>query len=198
MSPTVLRPVSQTFEGLSLDETDSTSEHYNSHDDRRDSKYLEQFHSDFSAFANAHSPSITKTHRPRTSRTSTTGNRGDSSTNLPSLSHSPSSSYGTVASNASYRPVIRHNPFSTTSMSTKSIELVIPYPTESASPTQLLKDASLKSTASTLTSFRVAEANDISYQRKSPSSRPSSRGQADNTLRQLFSHDALKSSPKEH
>jgi hypothetical protein len=61
----------------------------------------------------------------------------------------------------------------------------------------------MKSSASTLTSYRVAEAGDISYEtrRKSSSNKydkPNKLDQtADNSLKQqLFSHDAMKASPK--
>lgn len=177
-SPTVVRPMSQAFSDLSLSDNFDSTWDYETGEPYRESE-----------------PTSYYARRPSTKRTSTTstGSRsgGDSSTNLPSLSHSPSSSYGTVASNASYRPVMK-NPFSST-FTTKSVELVIPYPTASTSPTQLLKDASLKSSASTLTSFRVAEASDTSYEVQS---RRNSRERADYTLKQLFSHDAMKASPK--
>jgi hypothetical protein len=89
--------------------------------------------------------------------------------------------------------VPRHNPFNTT-YHRKSLELVA---SDGAppSPTQLLKDCSVKSGASTLTSFRVAEAGDISNRRKSSSNKFDQS--ADNSLKQqLFSHDAMKASPR--
>lgn len=182
-SPTVLRPMSRTFSDFSiadLNDCSSDVSHESEASDHHDHLTLKQ-------------------HQPRTKRSSTTStgarSRGDSSTNLPSLSHSPGSSYGTVASMASIRPVMRHNPFSTTS-NRKSVELVIPYPIESTSPTQLLKDASLKSSASTLTQFRVAEANSLSYEAPLPGSRRYSRERADHSLKQLFSHDAMKANPR--
>ncbi|KAI5362175.1 putative Zinc binding protein Ecl1/2/3 [Septoria linicola] len=205
LSPTVLRPMSRTFSDLSLsDSTDSASSDQDPSETRRDSAatdYLQQFYTSFnSSSKHQHHHHCQRPRADRTSTTSTgTRSGGDSNTNLPSLSHSPSSSYGTIASNASYRPVMKHNPFSST-FTTKSVELVIPYPTMSTSPTQLLKDASLKSSASTLTSFRVAEANDISYDASSPTStttgsRRQSQERADYTLKQLFSHDAMKAKP---
>ncbi|KAM3416357.1 hypothetical protein BST61_g7959 [Cercospora zeina] len=187
-SPTVLRPMSKTFSDCSIADLDDTASDYDAHDICHESE------------ASDHYDHLTlKQYRPRTKRSSTTStgthSRGDSSTNLPSLSHSPGSSYGTVASMTSSRPVIRHNPFSTTS-TRKSVELVIPYPIESTSPTQLLKDASRKSSASTLTQFKVAEANNYSYEAPSPGSRRCSRERADQSLKQLFRHDAMKASPR--
>lgn len=199
MLPTVVRPMSQTFSELSLgDYNNSPSDHDSGSEaayrECKVTNYLDQFYSGFSQSA--------KQQRPRTKRTSTTstGTRsgGDSSTNLPSLSHSPSSSYGTVASVASVRPIMKQNPFSST-FTTKSVDLVMPHnATASTSPTQLLKDASSKSSASTLTSFRVAEASDTSYLGvPSPNpKRKSTRERADDNLKQLFRHDAMKASPK--
>ncbi|KXS95666.1 hypothetical protein AC578_6244 [Pseudocercospora eumusae] len=196
-SPTIVRPMSLTFSELNLSDRDSPcSTDSSDRDSRRDSDaihYLEQFYNDL----NSSKPS-----RPRMSsraNTSTTG--GDSNTNLPSLVHSPSSSYGTVASNASYRPLAsRHNPFTSSYSATKSIELVIPYPTAAeASPTQRMKDASLKSSASAQTCFRVAEANDITYEKRDTSRRRRDSRQspkADQSLKQLFMHEAMKASPK--
>lgn len=202
-SPTVLRPTSLALSDLSLSD-------YNSAEDKLDtlepglndsSRYLEQFCSDYSSAGYA-----SGTRRPRATRAST----ATDSSNLPSLVHSPSSSYGTIASNASYRPLPpRHNPFSTTHCSTKSIDLVLPYDNtasnnndSSISPTtQLLKGSSVKSSASTLTSFRVAEANDITYDKRTPqaSRRGSAKSEkkADQSLKQLFSHEAMKAPPRQ-
>lgn len=200
-SPTVVRPVSLTFSDLSLSDTHSSAEESidtmeQGHNDA--SRYLEQFYAEFPSANYA-----SGTRRPRMTRAST----ATDSSAIPSLVHSPSSSYGTVASNASYRPLPpRHNPFSTTHYSTKSIDLVLPYDpnndNESISPTtQLLKDSSLKSTASTLTSFRVAEANDITYEKRTPqaSRRGSAKSErkAGQTLKQLFSHEAMKAPPRQ-
>lgn len=193
-SPTVLRPLSQTFSDLSLYDSHSSdsSSDLEARQDSHAAHYLDQFYSGFAAAEQATS----RSGRPRMNRSSTTND----SHAIPSLVHSPSSSYGTVASNASYRPVAnRHHPWNCNCSTSKSIDLVIPYPTASTSPTQLLEDASLKSGASTETSFRVVEAGDVSYEQrtlrgsKSGSERKTS---ADRTLKQLFSHDAMKASPK--
>lgn len=183
-SPTVLRPASLIFSDLSISEFSSAdSDERSDATGRRDSEsahYLDQFYNDFAAA------------RPRAARTST----ATESSNIPSLVHSPSSSYGTVASSQSYRPFIpRHNPFTTT-YHRKSLELVAsdgPPP----SPTQLLKDCSMKSSASTLTSYRVAEAGDISHEARRKSSSNKFDHTADNRLREhLSSHNAIKASPK--
>ncbi|CZT18597.1 uncharacterized protein RCC_04441 [Ramularia collo-cygni] len=116
--------------------------------------------------------------------------------NTPSLVHSPSSSYGTVASNHSYRPLApRHNPFTTTNYR-KSLELVA-FDGAPPSPTQMLKDSSMKSSASTMTSFRVAEASDLSYENRRKSSSNKYDQIVDNGLKeQRFSHDAVRTSSK--
>ena len=194
-SPTVLRPLS-TLSDMSI----SDSNPYSLSDDASDSSsrqaqqesdataYLEQFYSDF-----ARAPD---SHRPRFHRAHTT-NTTDSST-IPSLSHSPSSSYGTVASTASYtRPLAnRHNPYTTDYSCTKSIDLVLPYTNAGTSPNDLMKDASHKSSASTLTSFRVAEAGDISYEKKATPSKSSTRRdstrKADKTLKNIFNSTSPK------
>lgn len=182
-SPTVLRPMSLTLSDLSISGSSTDGDERGEQKGRRgsdSSRCLDQFYNDFAAA------------RPRGTRSSTT----TESSNIPSLVHSPSSSYGTVASNQSYRPFVpRHNPFTTT-YHRKSLELVT---NDGAppSPTQLLKDCSMKSSASTLTSFRIAEAGDITYETRRKSSFNKFDQTADNSLKQrLFSHDAMKASPK--
>jgi len=184
-SPTVLRPTSLTLSDLSMSDYHSSADggDLKERADRRESdaaRYLDQFYGDFAAA------------RPRANRNSTAT---DTST-TPSLVHSPSSSYGTVASNHSYRPLApRHNPFTTT-YHRKSLELVA---NDGAppDPTQMLKDCSMKSSASTLTSYRVAEASDMSYESRRKSSSNKYDQTADNTLKQqLFNHDDIKASPK--
>ncbi|EME45120.1 hypothetical protein DOTSEDRAFT_70985 [Dothistroma septosporum NZE10] len=194
-SPTVVRPLSQTFSDHSLFDPNLSSDSSGESETRRDSDsahYLDQFYSGFAAASEGQS----RSGRPYMHRSSTTTD----SYAIPSLVHSPSSSYGTVASNASYRPMInRHHPWNCNCSTSKSIDLVIPYPTAPSSPAQLLKDASLKSGASTETSFRVVEAGDISHEQRTPrgSRRSSERKMsADRSLKQLFSHDAMKASPK--
>ncbi|KJX92029.1 hypothetical protein TI39_contig5957g00001 [Zymoseptoria brevis] len=170
-SPTVLRPLSiassaSDFDLSSLAAADSplTSPWRRESDDPA-LRYLDQFSSDLA---------LRRRSRPR-----------ESSSGLPSLVHSPSSSYGTVASSSTASSHHQHGqhhhappPPTTTTMNqrdmysishhtSKSIDLVIPSAGNgSTSPTQLLKDASLKSCASTLTSFRTVEASDMSYDKR--------------------------------
>ncbi|SMQ49371.1 unnamed protein product [Zymoseptoria tritici ST99CH_3D7] len=187
-SPTVLRPLSiassaSDFDLSSLaaaDYSPLTSSPWRRESDDPALRYLDQFSSDLAL-------------RRRRSRTR------ESSSGLPSLVHSPSSSYGTVASSSTassqhHHGHVHHHPappttttmnkrdmYSTSHHTSKSIDLVMPYniscssttTTTSAatgngpmSPTQLLKDASLKSSASTLTSFRTVEASDMSYDKR--------------------------------
>jgi hypothetical protein len=126
---------------------------------------------------------------PRTNRSSTTFEHG-----LPSLSNTPTSSVGTAASWSSYRPLPpRHDP-STGHFPTKRVDLVIPtYPTTApSSPTQL---ASLKSSASTMTSFRCAEAGDVSFDRRRASLRVGNL--TSSSLKELLSQDARKHTSNE-
>ncbi|SMR49199.1 unnamed protein product [Zymoseptoria tritici ST99CH_1E4] len=193
-SPTVLRPLSiassaSDFDLSSLaaaDYSPLTSSPWRRESDDPALRYLDQFSSDLAL--------------RRRSRTR------ESSSGLPSLVHSPSSSYGTVASSSTassqhHHGHVHHHPapppppttttttttmnkrdmYSTSHHTSKSIDLVMPYniscssttttTTETTgngpmSPTQLLKDASLKSSASTLTSFRTVEASDMSYDKR--------------------------------
>lgn len=129
--------------------------------------------------------------RPSTKRTST-------ATDVPSLIHSPSSSYGTTASHF-------HHHASARSTANKSIDLVIPI-TAPPSPTfPSHQDASLKSQASTLTTLRIAEGNNTTNNdAKRPSLDRDARrdstqcpaGAAMGSLRQLFNHDAIRSSSR--
>ena len=52
----------------------------------------------------------------------------------------------------------------------------------------------MKSSASTITSFRVAEGTDISYEKQTGTRRTS---EAQGSLKQLFSHDAMKAPPRD-
>lgn len=183
-SPTVLRPTSLTLSDLSMSDFGSSidGDDHTERLVRRDSdatRYLDQFYSDFASA------------RPRAARNST----ATDSSNIPSLVHSPSSSYGTVESNHSSRPLPpRTNPSLTTDHR-KSLELVAYV--APPSPKQMLKDSSMKSSASTLTSYRVAEAGDMSYENRRKSSSNKFDQTADRTLKQqLFSHDAIAASPK--
>ena len=182
-SPTVLRPVSLTFSDLTLSDSGSPTQECDERDGYRDSeaaRYLAQFHS------SSYVSDLGASRRPRTNRASTGFESG-----LPSLTNTPASSVGTAASMASYRPLPpRHDPLG--HFPAKSDDLVMPaYPiTAPSSPAQLKKDSSLKSSASTLTSFRVAEGEDLSFDRRRPSWRRSG-----GSLKQSFSHEAIKAPP---
>ena len=172
-SPTVVRPVSLSF-------SDATSPPPDSHvfGGGRDSE--------FTGYS-GHDSELASSRKPRMNRSSTASEYG-----LPSLSNTPSSSIGTAASWSSYRPLPpRHDP-STGHFPTKSLDLVIPtFPTTApSSPSQTMKDSSLKSSASTMTSFRVAEAVDVSFDRRRASRR--SGDQTSDSLKQLLSQDARK------
>ncbi|KAK3684530.1 hypothetical protein LTR37_020172, partial [Vermiconidia calcicola] len=172
-SPTVLRPVSLTFSDATLSDNGSPTEHYEHHFGRGDSdsaRYLSQLHSQ------SYSGELKSSRRPRVNRALTA-----TESRIPSLSNTPSSSVGTSASTSSCKPL----PPADTGR----------YPTTAqSSPTQFMKDASLKSSASTLTSFNVAEATDVSFRK-----RTFSWGRSDQagSLKHLFSHEAMRSAPKE-
>jgi hypothetical protein len=190
MSPTVVRPLSKTFSELNLARISSNS---STSSDHHDHSYFEQDYDFQPESLDSHvldlpgyptSTTLTP-RRSSTKRTSTT-------IDVPSLVHSPSSSYGTTTSH--------HRQTATTrSSTTKSVDLVTPL-TAPPSPTLIgLQDGSLKSQASTLTTLRIAERNT-----SSETGRPSldkdfrrdgaqiSTGAAVGSLRQLFNHDAIR------
>ena len=193
MSPTVVRPLSTTFSELNLDRISSNSstnydyydrdhdrdhDHYNEHDYHFQPASLDPHVLDLPGYPT--SETLTP-RRPSTKRSSTT-------TDVPSLVHSPSSSYGTTASHFYHTAATR-------STATKSIDLVTPL-TAPPSPTLVSqKDASLKSQASTLTTLRIAEGNNTNDARR-PSldkdHRRDSTHAALGSLRQLFNHDAIR------
>lgn len=185
-SPTVLRPVSQAFSDLSLSSPASPTEDPYSRFDKRDSG-VAQYSGQLSSgtwYGESNMP-----RRPRANRAST----ATESCGLPSLVHSPSSSVSTVASFTSARPVpSRHNKSYSAYSGKASEDLVTPCTATPSSPTQLMRPSSYKSSASTRTSFRVAEAGDLSYEKLPPDRRPSD---AQGSLKQLFSHEAMKAPP---
>ena len=190
MSPTVVRPLSKTFSELNLarissnSTTSSTDHHdhgYFDHDYDFQPESLDSHVLDLPGYPTS---TTLAPRRPSTKRGSTT-------IDVPSLVHSPSSSYGTTASH------FRHTA-TTRSSTTKSIDLVTPL-TAPPSPTLIGQDASLKSHASTLTTLRIAEGNNVSEGRR-PSmdkdfrrdSTQATTGAAMGSLRQLFNHDAIR------
>ena len=160
-SPTIVRPMSLTFADLSISESDDSSREDADCSTSEAARYLSQFHSDVQNL---------RFNRPRPNRASTVVTESG----MPSLTHTPSSSVGTVASMASYRQLPpRHDPLGGNQL-TKSIDLVTPTyytstsgaTTAPSSPTQLMKDPTLKTSASTLTSFQAAEAENLTYARR--------------------------------
>lgn len=186
-SPTVLRPPSLTFSDL----------HISSLDEDPDPSARSKRFSDVSHTSNTSGldDSFSLSHRPQANRTSTS--------TLPSLSHTPSSSVGTTASTSftysNSRPLpTRHEPCHHRPM--RSADLVIP--TFTTSPVDGVGSNSVKSSASTLTSFNVAEAEASQQQhqqqqRHSWTKQPQrSPGTATGSLRQLFEHEAMTSTPR--
>lgn len=190
MSPTVVRPLSTTFSELNLARIESNSsttsdfdhhDHYHEHDYNFEPESLDSHVLDLPGYPTS---TTLAPRRPSTKRASTA--------DVPSLVHSPSSSYGTNASH-------HHHTAATRSTATRSIDLVIPL-TAPPSPTLTgHQDASLKSHASTLTSLRIAEGNNTNdagrpsldkFDRRDSGQAPT--GAAMGSLRQLFNHDAIR------
>lgn len=124
-----------------------------------------------------------RTRRPRANRNSSTTDK------MPSLSHTPSSSYGTVASLE--RPLPRRHGFGTGHLPSKSVDLVVPtFPQDYPSNLQhSLGDASVESNASTITAIRSEDESSKSFERRKPSLNDQS--QASSGLRHLFSHERM-------
>ena len=181
-SPTVLRPASLTFSDSTTSEIGSPNPDSHMSEEAR---CFAQFQS------NGYGSELVSSRRPPTNRTSAVFEGG-----LPSLTNTPSSSVGTAASWSSYRPLPpRHDP-STGHFPKKSIDLVTPtFPTTvPPSPTQFVN--SVKSSASTMTSFRCAEAGDVSFDRRRTSWRSGS--QTSSSLKELLSQDARKHTSNDH
>ena len=181
--------MSLALSGLSVSESDSSSGDLQERHSGRDSEvaqYLAQFYSD------SHTTELAAGQRLRMNRASTVTESG-----LPSLTHTPSSSIGTAASVASYRALPSSQEPLASDFSTRSANLVTPSfrTTAPSSPTQLMKDASVKSSASTLTSFHIAEASGMSFERRKTRWRHSDH--ASGTLKQLFSHEAMQAPPND-
>lgn len=194
MSPTVVRPLSTNFSELNLARVASNSSSMSDFDhDGHSHEYYNAFEPeslDSHVLDLPGYPTSTTLapRRPSAKRASTYS--------IPSLVHSPSSSYGTTASH-------HHHTATTRSTAKRSIDLVIPL-TAPPSPTLFgQQDASLKSQASTLTTLRIAEANGTNDTRR-PSLDKQDRhdscqaptGAAMGSLRQLFNHDAIRSASR--
>jgi hypothetical protein len=193
MSPTVVRPLSTTFSELNLARMSSnSSSNYDDYDHDRDHDHYHEH--DYHFESESLDPHVLDLPGYPTSETLTPRRPSQkrASTDVPSLVHSPSSSYGTNASHCYHNTATR-------STATKSIDLVTPL-TAPPSPTLTSqKDASLKSQASTLTTLRIAEGNTTSDARRPSLDKDSRRdstqlptGAALGSLRQLFNHDAIR------
>ncbi|KAF2765133.1 hypothetical protein EJ03DRAFT_219862 [Teratosphaeria nubilosa] len=182
-SPTILRPVSLTFSDLTISDHGSPSEHTSEYLDFVEASATSKPHVE-SWNSGSHGNT-----RPSYKRASTTTDIS----NMPSLSHTPSSSIGTIGSVVLQRPMpSRHNKSYSTN-STRSEDLVNPCANLATSSSFHPQDASLKSCASTVTAFRVAEAGALSYQKRPSTNRRFSS--AHGSLKQLFSHEAMKAPP---
>lgn len=187
-SPTVIRPVSLTFSDLSIDDDPNSSS------DEDDSTEPTRYLTDFPP--NTWTTDSKLPRRPQYTRASTT-TTGSSSSALPSLIHSPTSSVGTLASISSSRPLPSRR-LNSHNNNNKLIDLVTPFPTTSTPLSITPQDGSLTSSASTLTSFRVVEADDLSYAKCPPDGDDRGRrrrSQAQGSLKQLFSHEAIRAAP---
>lgn len=177
-SPTMVRPPSIAFSDSSDTSLFDSRPSYG-RTETEAARYLAQFSS----------PSASpeqRRYRPQYERAS-------SHSNLPSLSHTP----GSMASSSSYssaRPLpSRTNPYSVSFG--KSLDLVTPLtvmPAMTAPTNMSIENSSLRSSASTSTAFRVVE-GELSYERKAFMS-DLSPGKG--SLKQLFSHDTIKPSPR--
>ena len=189
-SPTVLRPASMSFSGSTM--SDSSSSSHDSYGYQRDAEFYAttrdaQLQS--SGYQHGRAPSS----RPQANRSFSTFEAG-----LPSLTNTPSSSIGTAASWSSYRALpARHDP-SAGHYPRKSIDLVIPVipTTAPSSPVQHVNESSLKSSASTITSFRVAEAEDMSFARQNGNYRH--EGQTSSSLKQLLNRSPAHTGSRQH
>ncbi|TIA55919.1 hypothetical protein D6C79_00209 [Aureobasidium pullulans] len=173
-SPTVVRPPSLAFSDDSSDLSGNEEHPMYRRSESDGSRYLSHYR---------HSSGE---HSPR---------RASYEPYTPSLSHTPGSLLSTVGSYLSTRPLPgRKNPYSA-SFSSLSVDLVTPVVnTEplTASTDLAHQNASLRSSASTSTAFRVVE-GEMSYDKKDYASGTSpSKG----SLRQLFFHEAMQAPPR--
>lgn len=178
-SPTIVRPPSLAFS----DSSESSFFERPSYDrnESEAARYLAQFASRDSTYGNQEFRYLRYGRR----------HASDDQSSAPSLSDTPTSFASTAASVSSSRPLPKRTTPYSTSFKPGSVDLVTPVLAVSASSLDA-KDSSLRSSASTSTTIRVAEGEMI-YEKKpfSPSVSPR-RG----SLRQLFSHDAIAAPPK--
>ncbi|KAI4722034.1 hypothetical protein E4T48_01598 [Aureobasidium sp. EXF-10727] len=173
-SPTVVRPPSLAFSDDSLDLSASEEQPNYRRSESDGSRYLTHYRHN------------SGDHSPR---------RASCDPYTPSLSHTPTSLVSNVGSYLSTRPLPgRKNPYSA-SFSSLSVDLVTPVVnTESLTASTDLshQKASLRSSASTSTAFRVVE-GEMSYGNRDymPDTSPSK-----GSLRQLFFHEAMQAPPR--
>ncbi|KAI4844812.1 hypothetical protein E4T44_05976 [Aureobasidium sp. EXF-8845] len=169
-SPTVVRPPSLAFSDDSFDLSGNEEQLQYRRSESDDARYLSHYHH----YSSDHSP-----------------RRASYDPYTPSLSHTPTSLLSTIGSYMSTRPLPgRKNPYSA-SFSSLSVDLVTPV--VNAEPLTATTDlshqtASLRSSASTSTAFRVVE-GEMSYDMAGTSP---SKG----SLRQLFFHEAMQAPPR--
>ena len=178
-SPTAARPLSLALLDLDLStESDLISEGAESQqsNDSEAARYLSQFYAENQVNDRA------TNRRPRTSRTSTAGESG-----IPSLSHTPISSFGTAASGASYKQQLSGRDFKASQKGFEAAD-VVRYPSCGLSSIgEHVKDGSMTSGASTLTSLQTVERADVSFDKQHVTQ--IRQRHPSGSLRQLLSHE---------
>ncbi|KAF1822481.1 uncharacterized protein K489DRAFT_244463 [Dissoconium aciculare CBS 342.82] len=157
-SPTVLKPLSFSFAGLSMADQGSRQDHDRDH--RYNPRQLYE-----TARSMTYLPSDHVSYQS-TGQRRNQGTRASADSYIPSLSHTPGSSYGTLNSSSSYQlPQSSRFPQRAMSFAATSAEIGLSQPrttsalSEAAASAHMLRDASMKSSVSTLTSFRFVEAD---------------------------------------
>jgi len=176
LSPTMPRPLSLAFSDNSLDDGVSPYEDDDTTEGHNTSRYSDRHRSGtWSSYQYLH------------------GSESSNVSAAPSLSHTPSSSVASIASMAAPRALpSRHNK-SYSAYSIASVDLVTPCRVPNPSiPAGLDDDESMQSSVRTLTAVPRADGVDSLYER-----RPTRDGSsaAESSLKQLFSHDAVKAPP---
>lgn len=144
-------------------------------------RYLAQFYS------HSYAAERTRPRRPRSTRMSSVAD------GMPSLSHTPSSSVGTIASMD--RPLPRRYKSMAGQASSNSVDLVIPsYPSSTTSDSRhSLRDSSVQSNASTITAVKTEAGEARSYERRDLSL--DNGREASSGLQQLFCHQSIRTEP---
>jgi hypothetical protein len=200
-SPTVLRPLSLSFAGLSISEHGPRQDQ--DRDLRHDPRKLYE-----SARSLTHLPGDYVSYQ-QTGQRRNQGTRASADSYIPSLSHTPGSSYGTLNSSSSYhQPRSARQPSLVSAFTFNSTGPVVSQPATTAAFSGAtasghhLRDASMKSSASTLTSFRFVEADrsssgtnvrDFDVDEAGP---PKEFAQVSGSLRRLYSAKQPVTSPR--